>query len=64
MGVERRNNGEKYGGILVTKAGEEIASLDCIPASVSVLFDGLTEAKREAGWCQDFGPKGGWERCD
>ena len=65
MGVERKNNPDSYGGIIVRKAGEEIANLDCIPSSVS--FDQvspLSQIKAEAGWCPDFGAKGGWTRCD
>lgn len=65
MGAERVNDPAKYGGITVTKGGAEIASLDCIPSSVSFSFDNdLYEAKTAAGWCLDRGVKGGWTRCD
>lgn len=65
MGVERALDPYKYGGITVRKAGEDIATLDCIPSSVSFSFDThLSDAKTEAGWCLDRGVKGGWTRCD
>lgn len=65
MGAERQDNPQRYGGITVRRAGEEIASLECIPSSVSFSFDNqLYDAKTEAGWCLDRGPKGGWTRCD
>ncbi|MEO9862402.1 MAG: hypothetical protein ABJO29_08105 [Yoonia sp.] len=65
MGAERQDNPQKYGGITVRKAGEEIAALDCIPSSVSFDFGNhLYDAKTEAGWCLDRGAKGGWTRCD
>ena len=65
MGVERVDNPERYGGITVTKGGNEIANLDCIPSSVSFeVANPLFDAKTEAGWCWDLSAKGGWERCD
>ncbi|MEL6573809.1 MAG: hypothetical protein AAFQ64_19320 [Pseudomonadota bacterium] len=65
VGFERNpENPAHFGGITITKAGQELATLSCDPGSIDWGWGtDLFDAKAAAGLCWDYGRDADWKPC-